>query len=422
VTNLNYGDHSVEYNTIPWWQEPEDEIIKIENSTLRMESRAWTKIPEPLAITTILEPAGAVAAGAKWVLNGVSYDSGQSVPVSAGDYTISYSDVSGWLSPLDSVTSVTNGSETVTGVYYRVDIIGGDGDGDLAAPRGVALRGDYIYITDSDNHRVQIYNKVTHIWTPLGGHGSGLGQFERPFGIIAAPNGDLWIADTGNHRIQRYASATGVWASLGSYGTAAGQFNAPYDLDMDSNGNVYVADYHNSRVQKMTPAGIWSVIVTSGSEEGRVRFPSGITIDQNDNIYVSDYDPAGAGEAGRIQKFNSAGDFLMKVGGEQSGQGGFNQNMGLGVAAGKQLVAANTFDNEVLALGAGGVWNTVIARGVLDMPRDVDVDIYGNIAVADTGNNRVMILPAAAASFIFGSGSPSPQMMKLSGWMYLLLP
>jgi len=51
VTNLAYGEHLVEYNTVPWWNAPADETVVIERSSpVYSLTRNWTKLPEPSLI------------------------------------------------------------------------------------------------------------------------------------------------------------------------------------------------------------------------------------------------------------------------------------------------------------------------------------------------------------------------------------
>ncbi len=40
-----------------------------------------------------------------------------------------------------------------------------------------------------------------------GGYGSGIGQFDHPFGVAVAPNGDVFVADSENHRVHKYGPA-----------------------------------------------------------------------------------------------------------------------------------------------------------------------------------------------------------------------
>ncbi len=403
VTNLSYGDHTVEYNEIEWWQAPDDETITIENSNLMAIEREWTKLPEPTRIGAVLVPSNVVAAGAQWNMRGLSYNSGETVVVSAGTYTVSFDDVNGYLTPLDMDVSADGESVVVTGAYYRADILASEDDHGLKSPRGIAATLRYVYVADAGNSRIIVRDMVTGTWSTLAGPGTGLGQFNQPLGVSVAANGDLWVADTGNHRIQRRSASTGAWTAWGSRGTGAGQFNAPYDVDVDAAGNAYIADYHNSRIQKLSASGAWSIIVNSGVAEGRVRFPSGVSVDGNAMVYVSDYDPAHAGEAGRVQQFNSGGGFVAAVGGEVDAAGGLNQNVGLCMGADGVLHAANTQDDEILMRSTGGVWSVTIVAGLLDKPHDVSVDRWGNVAISDTGNNRVILLYAEDTD---GDGAP----------------
>lgn len=394
VTNLSYGDHDVEYNNVQWWQEPANEIINIKDSNLISESRAWTKLPEPSTITTIINPTSAITAGAQWQMNGTTYNSGQSVVVDDGDHTISFNDIDGWLTPPD-ITATVSGSTTVTGTYYRVDIYGGKGDGDLSAPKGIAANKRYVYIADSANNRIRVLDTYSGIWGSFGaGKSSSVGSFSQPFGVDLDSKGNLWVADTGNHRIQRLSRETGSWRSWGRWGNSIGRFNAPYDIEADSLGNVFVADRNNSRVQRLTANGIWSTFISSGSEEGHVRYPTGIAIASDNSIYVSDYEPAATPDITRIQHFTPFGVLLNQVGYSSDGFGNLNNTRGLAVNSASGLIAADTGSNQVKYRDSGGAWTSLIRSGILQAPDDVAVDEWDNTYIADTENNRVLRLPA----------------------------
>jgi len=148
----------------------------------------------------------------------------------------------------------------------------------------------------------------------------------------------------------------------------------------------------------LTTDGAWSAIVIGGTTAGTVRYPSGIAVDDNDELYISDYDPTGYGEAGRVQKFTSTGEFQAVLGGEAMAAGGLNQNMGLSITADKQLFVADTLDSEILSRNANGDWLTIVGTGILNGPRDVVVDSWGNVIIADTGNNRVLMLPVTTST------------------------
>ena len=75
--------------------------------------------------------------------------------------------------------------------------------GPMARPVGVCCDAqDRVYVTDARNHRVCVVvdGKLRAAW---GEAGEGKGEFCRPEGVAAAPDGTVYIADTGNDRIVR---------------------------------------------------------------------------------------------------------------------------------------------------------------------------------------------------------------------------
>ncbi len=67
----------------------------------------------------------------------------------------------------------------------------------------VATQGEYVYVTDSYNHRFARYRdgKLDGVW---GRTGSGSGDFNRPIGIAIRAPGEVFVSDTMNNRIQKF--------------------------------------------------------------------------------------------------------------------------------------------------------------------------------------------------------------------------
>ncbi|RXL75514.1 6-bladed beta-propeller, partial [Citrobacter sp. AAK_AS5] len=79
--------------------------------------------------------------------------------------------------------------------------------------------------------------------------------FKKPLGIAADSSGLVYVADSRNNRIQVFNASGAFVTAWGAFGTANGQFDLPSDIAIDSLGNVYVADAGNHRIQKFTAAG-----------------------------------------------------------------------------------------------------------------------------------------------------------------------
>ncbi|WP_052359973.1 NHL repeat-containing protein [Solidesulfovibrio alcoholivorans] len=82
-----------------------------------------------------------------------------------------------------------------------------------------------------------------------GSSGKSVGQFGTPAGIAVDDSGNIYVADTLNNRVQVYDAAAGTWTASGSVGSDPGQFNNPQGIAVDASGNIYVADTGNNRVQ-----------------------------------------------------------------------------------------------------------------------------------------------------------------------------
>jgi hypothetical protein len=249
--------------------------------------------------------------------------------------------------------------------------------------------------------------------------GTCIPQFPQLSTFAGDPNGPPGSADGTGTTASFYLSTVG-----GSGGLAT-----------DSAGNVYVADTGNNTIRKITPAGV--VTTLAGNPEcsipdcytdGTVAvatflFPSGVAVDKNTgNIYVAD--------SGNhvIRKITPAGMVSTLAGGGQSGAdgtgtaAGFTFPMGITVDSWGNIYVADTGDNTIrwvlptgvvttLAGGNGnnapGSRNGTGTDALFNAPTGLATDSVGNIYVADFGNNTIrMITPAPTAEVTTLAGSP----------------
>ncbi|MHC1726090.1 MAG: 6-bladed beta-propeller [Syntrophobacteraceae bacterium] len=135
------------------------------------------------------------------------------------------------------------GSEPVQSTRHHPYAIATDADG-------------YIYVADTDNHRIQVFNADGTFDSKWGGWGSGDGQLYNPQGIAVAPDGTVYVADTLNNRIQQFRDDDETinrnWVLVrkwGISGSGDGQFSSPIGITVAPDGSVYVADSYNDRIQ-----------------------------------------------------------------------------------------------------------------------------------------------------------------------------
>ena len=68
---------------------------------------------------------------------------------------------------------------------------------------GFDARGN-VYVLDSGNHRVQVFDPDGELIRSFGEPGQGPGQLNEPQGMQVEADGAVWLADTGNRRIQPF--------------------------------------------------------------------------------------------------------------------------------------------------------------------------------------------------------------------------
>ena len=121
-----------------------------------------------------------------------------------------------------------------------------------------------LYVADVFNHRIQRYSLNDTSFplngtTVAGGHGqgSGMDQFNQPYDLwISNKTGAIYIADSNNHRIQRWqrgasAGVTVAGDPLGLSGSNETLLRNPYRLAINADETfLYVSDGLNSRIQR----------------------------------------------------------------------------------------------------------------------------------------------------------------------------
>lgn len=120
--------------------------------------------------------------------------------------------------------------------------------GSFYFPNAIALRDDLVFVADSNNRRVQVFDRSGAFKYLI-----STGGIAR--GIAFDARGHLLVVDTLANEVDAYDALEGgrKLYSLGGAGTGRGQFQFPNDVAVDPAGRLYVADRGNDQVQ------VWSM-------------------------------------------------------------------------------------------------------------------------------------------------------------------
>ncbi len=168
-----------------------------------------------------------------------------------------------------------------------------------------------VYVSDTGNKRVRVYDPNGSWLRDIGTGGSSDGQLDEPAGLAISPDGRLYVADTWNRRISVF-DLTGIplfnfrvrgwYEDLGKrpYLAIDAARNLLYVTDPNA-GRVLVYDLNGNCV------GSFGQPTDTPVDSSQFRAASGVAVDANGNVYVSDSD------AGRILRFAPFVEFAPLV-------------------------------------------------------------------------------------------------------------
>ena len=145
------------------------------------------------------------------------------------------------------------------GVYlsqFGAADLNGDGDseddGEFDTPLGIALSPEHVYVVDSGNDRIQVFDYDGSYVRQFGsadldGPGDSSGEFLHPRGIEVRAD-RVFVTDDEADKIVVFDLDGNHLYSFGSSGVGDGEFNTPTSITLERT-NLFVADSLNYRIQ-----------------------------------------------------------------------------------------------------------------------------------------------------------------------------
>src|ERR1035438_9102207 len=188
----------------------------------------------------------------------------------------------------------------------------------------------------------------------------------------------------GGYLITTVVDAAGSEGVGGDGGPAtAAQLNFPTGVAADAAGNLFIADTFNNRIRKVSANGIITTVAGTGARgfggdggpatAAQLNYPQGVAVDAAGSLFIAD-----------------TGNMVVR---KVSASGILATFAGTAAAADAQGFS-----------GDGGA----ATAAQLNNPKGLAVDAFGNLFIADTGNQRIRQVSGGIITTVAGGGTSGP--------------
>ena len=206
-------------------------------------------------------------------------------------------------------------------------------------PTGIATddQGN-VYVASA--HKLQKLNRNGEVIKSVGERGRSAGGFVWPWGV-KYHNHQVYVCDSSNGRIQVFDSDLNFVQSFGTNSDGPDQLKDPRDIDFDTQGNIYVVDFSEDRVLVFSEGGQYlRHFGQKGWGKGGLSGPRGLCV-SGDYVFVTEW--------GRncVSVFSTSGEFVHSFGEEGSGRGELKAPYGMAVDRDGFVLVCDTDNNRI---------------------------------------------------------------------------
>ncbi len=244
----------------------------------------------------------------------------------------------------------------------------------------------------------------------FGKEGSGSGQLKAPT-YSASYRGNIYVADTGNNRVELFNDKGGYESSFGTIGEGTDEFKEPTGIAINEAGEIFVADSGNKRIE------IFNSEDKYESEIFTAQTPTGLAFD-GDKMFVieggtvvQEYEIYRGSR--RLETFGNTGEYPLKI---AKGIAYYNKYLYI-TDASTSHVNQYKIEGEIIKFVERLGSKTGGGNGQFKEPTGITVDPSGDLWIVDAGNSRVQEMTSQGEYItqFGGAGSKEDQFTKPFG-------
>lgn len=184
-----------------------------------------------------------------------------------------------------------------------------------------------IFVSDRDARAIYIFSMegelVGEVPSPF-----PEGQW-HPLGLTFDKDGNLYVTDvtTDKHRVVVFDPSWRVKLQFGTQGSEEGEFWFPNALAIDEDGRIFVSDSNNGRIQVFDSDGEFLYRIGRGLSRGDLSLPRGIAVDDDNHLFVADT----SRQVVQVYDVSKKPKYLHTFGGSQADDSVFSYPNGLAI-------------------------------------------------------------------------------------------
>jgi DNA-binding beta-propeller fold protein YncE len=238
-----------------------------------------------------------------------------------------------------------------------------------------------LWVTDRGDDTVKVFSIDNTLKMTIGKSGSGKKEFKTPLDILIKDD-RVYVLDSGNARVQVFNLKGNYLYDFGQVGTDDGKLYCPNSFSFDKDGNLWISESCLGRVQVFDKNGKFIKKVLD-------RFaPIGVVERYKDYMLISNL------EDNKIYILDLDGKIINKIGDDISSPTYFPQ--GVQVLSDGKIVVANSGTSTISIFDENGNFlksfsSFGAAPGKIQYPLGVAVNSKDEIFVLDSGSHVVEV-------------------------------